>query len=126
MHIECVTNVIPGMNDSEDNLRRTARWISEHLGELTPWHVTRFFPYGELSHVPPTPPETLEMAARIGRESGLKFVYLGNIGTPTGENTYCPTCGNLAIERSGYRTRVIGLNERGRCTKDDTELNVHV
>jgi pyruvate formate lyase activating enzyme len=56
MHIECVTNIIPGWNDSEDNLTKTARWIADSLGDTTPWHVTRFFPYGELSHIPPTPP----------------------------------------------------------------------
>jgi len=126
MHVECVTNVIPGWNDSEDNLRRTAVWIRDRLGENTPWHVTRFFPYGELSHIPPTPPETLDAAVRIGRESGLQFVYLGNIASDTGENTYCPKCGNLAIERSGYNTTRVGITDRGTCAMDDTYLNMRL
>lgn len=126
MHIECVTNVIPGWNDSEDNLRRTAQWIASNLGEKTPWHVTRFFPYGELSNVPPTPPETLARGVQIGKECGLKFVYLGNMLTENGENTYCPTCGNLAVERSRYTTRILGLTKDGRCSVDNTDLNIRM
>ncbi len=124
MHVECVTNIIPGWNDSEHNLKETARWIAENLGELTPWHVTRFFPFGKLSDLAPTPPETLEKAVRIGKEAGLKFVYLGNMVTGTGENTYCPKCGNMAVERLGYQTRVTGLDESGRCCVDNEDLNI--
>ena len=124
MHVECVTNVIPDWNDSFDNIRATARWIVSALGPKTPWHITRFFPYGELSHIPPTPLETLEGAVRIAHEEGLEFVYLGNMMTETGENTYCPKCGSLAVKRSGYTTRITGLNEQGRCSVDDEELNL--
>lgn len=126
MHVECVTNIIPGWNDSEDNLTRTARWIAESLGEKTPWHVTRFFPYGELSDIPPTPPETLQAAVSIGKNHGLQFVYLGNMRTQTGENTYCPKCGNLAVERVGHSTVIKGLNEEGRCAVDNEDLNIRV
>lgn len=124
MHVECVTNIIPGWNDSEDNLRKIASWIAGSLGQETPWHVTRFFPYAGLSHLPPTPPETLHAAVRIGHECGLKFVYLGNMASETGENTYCPKCGRLAVERSGYTTSVVGLNVEGRCMKDNEDLNI--
>ena len=124
MHVECVTNVIPGWNDSEDNIRRIASWIAQNLGELTPWHITRFFPYAKLQDVPPTPSETLEMAKRVGEQEGLKFVYLGNIRTADGENTYCPSCKKLVIERSGYSTRVIGVNKDGRCAYDGTQLSI--
>ncbi len=124
MHVECVTNVIPGWNDSEDNLTRTARWIAGNLGPKTPWHVTRFFPYGELSDIPPTPPDTLYAAAKIGKECGLEFVYIGNMATETGENTYCPKCGSLAVERSRYITKIVGLNETGRCRVDNEDLNI--
>lgn len=126
MHVECVTNIIPGWNDSKDNLTKTATWIAEALGPETPWHVTRFFPYGELSQVPPTPPETLYEAVKIGRKCGLSFVYIGNLPTETGENTYCPKCGSLAVERSGYATRVVGLNAQGRCSVDDENLNIRI
>ena len=126
MHVECVTNVIPGWNDTQDNLARTARWIAENLGPKTPWHVTRFFPYGELSNVPPTPPETLLAAAKIGKECGLEFVYIGNMATETGENTYCPKCGNLAVERSRYVTHIVGLDAEGRCLADHTDLSIRL
>lgn len=126
MHIECVTNVIPGWNDSEENLRKTASWITDNLGKATPWHVTRFFPYGELSNVPPTPPETLARGVEIGKECGLEFVYLGNMASDTGENTYCPKCGCMAVRRSGYMTQITGLTERGTCAVDDYDLNIRM
>jgi pyruvate formate lyase activating enzyme len=124
MHVECVTNVIPGWNDSNENLSQTARWIADSLGHDTPWHISRFFPYGELSHIPPTPPETLERAVEIGKQAGLRFVYLGNIQTPEGENTYCPRCGNLAVRRSGYQTEILAVNADGKCPVDREDLNI--
>lgn len=124
MHVECVTNVIPGWNDGEANLRATARWIAHGLGMKTPWHITRFFPYGELSGIPPTPLETLQNAVKIAREEGLQFVYLGNVATDTGENTYCPRCGNLAVERVRYSARVVGLNGEGGCSVDGEDLSI--
>jgi len=124
MHVECVTNIIPTWNDSEDNLKKTARWIADNLGIDTPWHVTRFFPYGELSHLPQTPPATLEAAVKIGKDAGLKFVYLGNMETATGENTYCPKCGNLVVRRMRYTTEVVGLDAEGRCSVDGEGLNI--
>lgn len=103
MHVEVVTNVIPTVNDAEATARGIARWIRDALGAKTPWHVTRFFPYLELSHLPPTPVETLRRFRDIGREEGLAFVYLGNVVEPGGEDTVCPRCGALAIGRDGYR-----------------------
>ena len=124
MHVECVTNVIPGWNDSKDHLRQLADWIAANLGESTPWHVTRFFPYAQMSDTPPTPPETLDMARQIGRDAGLRFVYLGNIETETGQNTYCPTCGRLMVERSNYTTRILAITPDGKCSHDGTDLNL--
>ena len=124
MHVEAVTNVIPGWNDEEDNLRSIAHWIRDNLGELTPWHVTRFFPYAQMTDGPPTPISTLERAVQIGREEGLRFVYLGNVASKTGENTYCPRDGKLVIARSGYQTRVVAVTKDGKCAYDGTDLNV--
>lgn len=126
MHVECVTNVVPGWNDSDVNLSATAQWIARSLGKDTPWHVSRFFPYGELSDLPPTPPETLERAVQIGKDAGLEFVYLGNIRTSTGENTYCPKCGNLAVRRSGYQAEVAGVTPDGKCAIDGRDLNMQM
>ena len=124
IHVEAVTNVIPGWNDDEDNLRSIARWIRENLGDLTPWHVTRFFPYAQMAEVPPTPVETLERAVEIGRGEGLKFVYLGNVATKTGQNTYCPRDHKLAIQRTGYQTKVLAVTKEGKCQYDGTDLNI--
>ncbi|MCX8006709.1 MAG: AmmeMemoRadiSam system radical SAM enzyme [Coriobacteriia bacterium] len=103
MHVEVVTNVVPSINDSDDSARDIARWIRDFLGPKTPWHVTRFFPYLELAHLPPTPIDTLRRFKAIGAEEGLAFVYLGNVAEPGGEDTVCPRCGARAIERDGYR-----------------------
>lgn len=125
-HLECVTNVIPGWNDDDENLRKIADWIVRDLGELTPWHVTRFFPYAKMMDVPPTPPETLLRARQVGLDVGLKFIYLGNIDTKEGQNTYCYNCGALAIERVGYSTKIVNLTPDGRCPLDGSDLNIRM
>ena len=111
MHVEIITLIIPGWNDDEKQLRDIASWIKNNLGENTPWHVTRFVPYLELKDIHVTPIETLEKARRIGFDAGLKYVYIGNVPGNTGENTYCPKCKHLLIERVGYETEIKGLNE---------------
>jgi len=114
MHLEVVTNLVPGLNDSPDELKKLARWIRDKLGPDTPWHITRFFPYLKLSHLPPTPIQTLERARGIGMEEGLNFVYLGNLPGHPFENTYCPSCGELLIERRN--TRILSYRiEEGKC-----------
>lgn len=125
MHVECVTNVVPGINDSDDELRAIAEWIAKDLGTDTPWHVTKFVPYLEFAHVPPTPIGTLERARDIGRTAGLDFVYLGNVDVPGGEDTVCPECGTVNIRRRGYSTRLEALSAIDRCAQCGHDLNVH-
>ena len=126
MHVECVTNVVPTINDSEDELRAIARWISTSLSPDTPWHVTRFVPYLEFADLEPTPIATLERAVEIGREEGLHFVYLGNVDVPGGEDTVCPTCATRVIRRTGYSTRPEHLAADGRCDVCGTELGIRI
>ncbi len=114
MHIEIVTNIIPGHSDDEGQLKGIANWIYKNLGEDTPWHVTRFIPYLQLSHLSSTPVATLEKAQRIGKEAGLKFVYLGNVPGHELENTYCPKCGRLLIRRLNYSILEYHI-EKGKC-----------
>jgi pyruvate formate lyase activating enzyme len=102
MHVEVVTNVTPGYNDDEEELRGIATWIHQELGEWTPWHVTRFYPHLELSHIEPTPIATLERALEIAHQEGLHYAYLGNIPGHPKENTYCHQCGHLLIERFSF------------------------
>jgi pyruvate formate lyase activating enzyme len=99
MHVEIVTNITPGFNDNETELRGIASWIKNSLGPETPWHVTRFHPHFELSHLSPTPIAVLEKAWETGKEEGLWYVYLGNVPGHRLENTYCHTCNELLIER---------------------------
>jgi pyruvate formate lyase activating enzyme len=121
MHVECVTNLTPGVNDSEEELRSLAGWIKEELGADTPWHITRFIPHLEFSDLPTTPVTALEAVCEIGFDAGLRYVYLGNVPGHRGENTYCYNCGKLLIARSGFS---VGKNviKEGRCPKCDIQL----
>jgi pyruvate formate lyase activating enzyme len=122
MHVEVVTNVIPTMNDDEEQLRSIASWIRDNLGELTPWHVTRFHPLHEFTHLSATPLATLERAHEIGKQAGLKFVYLGNVPGHDYENTMCYSCGKMVVRRIGYDTEVVGL-DGSKCKFCGVELN---
>ena len=115
MHVEVVTNIIPGYSDAEQQMKNLASWIAEHLGVETPWHVTRFIPHLRLSHLPATPVATLERIIEIGKSCGLQFVYIGNVPGHPLENTYCPSCGELLIQRMGYSIAECNL-AGNRCT----------
>jgi pyruvate formate lyase activating enzyme len=119
MHLEVVTNIIPGFNDEEVELRSIASWIRNSLGPEVPWHVTRFFPCFRLSNLTPTPISGLERAWLIGKEEGLWYVYLGNVPGHKWENTYCHICNELLIERHVFEVTKNRIKE-GRCTKCGT------
>ena len=110
-HVEIVSNIIPGHNDAEDQLQGLAAWIAENLSTETPWHLTAYFPQHKLD-VASTGLDVLEKAARIGQQAGLKHVFLGNISCELGQNSYCPECRELLIQRDGFRVvtnRMVGL-----------------
>jgi pyruvate formate lyase activating enzyme len=125
MHVEVVTNIIPGWNDDDDQLGGVAAWIKESLGELTPWHVTRSFPRHRLPETVPTPVETIERACEIGRKAGLKFIYAGNIPGHQSENTVCYSCGKTVVRRIGYQTVIVGLDGT-KCKYCGADLNFRV
>ena len=122
MHVEVVTNIIPTMNDDDEQLEGIAKWIHDRLGELTPWHVTRFHPQYNLQHLPPTPVETIERAYSIGQKAGLRFVYVGNVHGHSGESTTCYSCGRVVAQRTGYHTKLLGL-DGSSCRFCGAELN---
>jgi pyruvate formate lyase activating enzyme len=122
MHVEVVTNIIPGMNDDDEQLSGIAQWIQHDLGELTPWHVTRFYPQYRLMEYPTTPVATLEHACDIGHKAGLKFVYTGNVPGHPDENTVCYQCAATVVRRTGYHTEITGLDD-SRCRACGAELN---
>lgn len=100
--IELTTLIIPGLNDGDAELRAIARFIADELGVDTPWHVSRFYPTYLMTNRPGTPVETLNRAYDIGREAGLRYIYLGNVTAPGREDTACPGCGEQLIRRSGF------------------------
>ena len=123
VHVEIISNIIPTINDAEDELRATAEWIVENLGVDVAWHLTRFVPHLRLSHLPPTPLETLEKGREIGLAAGLRFVYLGNVPGHPAENTYCPQCGACVVRR--FHTEIVAVNIRnGRCAKCGAEIPI--
>mgnify|MGYP003835768599 FL=1 len=121
IHVEVVTNIIPGINDSDGELADIGAWIREALGPETPWHVTRYFPHFKLKDVPPTPIARLESAQQIGRSAGLCYVYLGNVPGHRWENTYCHNCGTLLIERYIFDLVDNRLTD-GRCLQCGTAI----
>lgn len=125
IHLEITTLVVPNQNDSDKEITQIAKFIAK-LDKNIPWHISRFHPNYQMLEASPTPLETLERAYEIGKKAGLKYVYLGNIPTEKGENTYCPKCGSLAIRRLGYETEVLAVNKAGKCPKCGEDLNIRM
>ena len=100
--LEIVTLLVPGENDSPEEIRALAKWIKTNLGDNVPLHFSRFFPQYKLQNLPPTPPEVIIRARKIAMEEGLKFVYTGNVANPEGEATVCPDSKEKVIVRQGY------------------------
>jgi pyruvate formate lyase activating enzyme len=111
---EVTTLVVPGENDSNEELRAVAEFLVSVSPDI-PWHISRFSPTFELTDRPPTPVESLQRAARIGREAGLRFVYLGNVPGLGAEDTVCPQCNETAIRRSMYEVVSSGRPDRCAC-----------
>ena len=111
--LEVTTLIIPGHNDSDEELEAIGRFLSGISPDI-PWHVSAFYPTYLLTSAPPTPAATLRRARKIGQAAGLRYVYTGNIPGDDGENTYCPNCGKIIIERTGYRVGAINIRD-GNC-----------
>ncbi|WP_428567081.1 MAG: AmmeMemoRadiSam system radical SAM enzyme [Solidesulfovibrio sp. DCME] len=99
--IEVTTLLIPAANDDAAQLRRLADFLFQELGPDTPWHISRFHPDFAMRETPSTPMESLLRAHAIGREAGLRYVYVGNIRDDTWNRTLCPSCGATVLERAG-------------------------
>ncbi|MEA3415542.1 MAG: AmmeMemoRadiSam system radical SAM enzyme [Thermodesulfobacteriota bacterium] len=112
--VEVTTLLIPGLNDDKKELEKLALFLVKSLGPETPWHVSAFYPTYRLTDRPPTPVETLVMAREIGIKAGLKYVYIGNVPSENGENTFCYNCGKLLINRLGFSI-IKNVLENGRC-----------
>jgi len=118
-----ITNlVIPGHNDTDGELEAMSAWIAEHLGPDVPLHFTAFHPDFKMLDVPRTPSATLRRAQAIARHNGLQFVYTGNVHDTDGSSTYCPTCGNMVVERDWYVLGRYELTADGACQFCGTQL----
>jgi pyruvate formate lyase activating enzyme len=111
--VEITTLIIPGLNDSEEELRGMVEFIAG-LGKETPWHISRFHPTYRMLDRSPTSVQTLSKARQIGLEGGLRYVYTGNVPGDDGEDTYCPQCGKKVIDRTGFQIRKYQVVEN-RC-----------
>ena len=116
--VEVVTLVVPGFNDSTEELMDAARYIVSVSPDI-PWHVTAFHPDYKLADISPTSSKTILRAAEMGEEAGLKFVYAGNVTGRAGtyENTRCPNCQAILIERYGYSIHGYHITAQGTCFK---------
>jgi pyruvate formate lyase activating enzyme len=113
---ELVTLVIPGFNDSVDELKRAASFIASVSPDI-PWHVTAFHQDYRMTENANTTAEQLIRACEIGREAGLRYIYAGNLPGQVGpwENTYCPSCDELLVERYGYLIRQMNVTPEAKC-----------
>ena len=119
--VEVTNLVIPTLNDKPEEIGELARWVRANLGTDTPIHFSQFYPRYQMLHLPPTPAQTLEKARQIAISEGLHYAYIGNISSKEGQNTYCPSCKTLLIERSGFTVLQNRLTN-GRCPDCSTEI----
>jgi pyruvate formate lyase activating enzyme len=119
--MEITTLIVPGKNDSEDELRSIAEFIAKEASVDTPWHVSRFYPQYKMADTAPTDGAILERAIDIGKEAGLRYIYVGNLPGARAESTYCYSCGALLIERTGYQVQR-NLIDDYHCPQCDAEI----
>ena len=119
--MEITTLVIPGQNDSDDELQSIAEFIAKETSVDTPWHVSRFYPQYKMDDASPTDPASLERAIDIGKEAGLRYIYAGNLPGARAESTYCYNCGALLIERTGYQIQQNLISDY-RCRQCGAEI----
>jgi pyruvate formate lyase activating enzyme len=118
---EVTTLLIPGENDSDDELQRAADWFADNLGPDVPWHFSAFHPDFKLLDHPPTPPETLARARGIARSRGIRHVFTGNVHDTEGGSTWCPGCGRCVIERDWYQLGAYQIRD-GACAFCGTKI----
>jgi pyruvate formate lyase activating enzyme len=122
---EVTTLLIPGHNDSEEEVARLCDWFAAHLGPEVPLHFTAFHPDFKMPDVPRTPAATLARARQQARAAGLRHVYTGNVSDARGQSTYCAGCGRMVIERDWYELGAWHLDAHGRCAFCGARLAGH-
>jgi len=122
-HLEVTTLIIPGRNDDESEMEMESKWIADELGNTVPFHLSRYFPMYKRDD-PATPQSTLNRLFDIASKY-LKHVYMGNTISETGQDTSCSNCGTVVTKRTGYNTRLMNLDNYGKCTKCNTIVYKH-
>jgi len=112
--LEITNLIIPTLNDDMKKIGEMCQWIKDNLGVDVPLHFSRFFPYHKLNNINPTPAETLVKARDIAKKIGINYLYIGNIFIEGADNTYCPKCGELLIERVGFNILQNNIKD-GKC-----------
>ena len=123
--VELTTLVIPGWNDSEEEMQQMTAWVVENLGPHVPMHFSAFHPDWKLRDVPATPRATLARARAIALSNGVHFAYTGNVYDKDGGSTYCPSCGHLLIGRNWYVLSEWNLTPEGTCEACGAHLPGH-
>ena len=120
--LELTTLLIPGENDSPDELNAMTRWVVEHLGPDVPMHFTAFHPDWKMRDIERTPASTLSRARDIAQSNGVRYAYTGNVHDPAGSSTWCHHCGELLIERDWHRLGRWALDGQGSCAACGTAV----
>jgi pyruvate formate lyase activating enzyme len=120
--LEITTLIIPGQNDSEQEITALSQWIAKELGPDVPLHFSAFHPDYRMMDIPATPGATLNRARKIAMEQGLHYVYIGNVHDPAGDTTYCPKCQAALIERDWYQINAYHLSDDGHCPHCGTAI----
>ncbi|MFZ2855503.1 MAG: AmmeMemoRadiSam system radical SAM enzyme [Rhodocyclaceae bacterium] len=123
--LEITTLLIPGKNDSDDELRALTDWVAKELGPEVPLHFSAFHPDWKMTDLPPTPPATLSRARRIALDAGLHYVYTGNVHDTEGGTTYCPNCRHATIVRDWHEIRHYDLTAEGCCPECGSKIAGH-
>ena len=121
--LEITTLLIPGKNDSDDEITQLVAWIKQNLGDRVPLHFTAFHPDWKMSDLPRTPEATLLQARKIAGRHGLKYVYVGNVHNERASSTYCPTCKRLLIARDWHRITEWNLDFHGQCLHCESKVD---
>ncbi len=119
--LEVTTLLLPGENDSDDQLRQSADFIVTQAGPDVPWHISRFYPQYKCLDSQSTPISSLERAMNIGKQAGLRYVYVGNVPGSKSESTFCYDCGKILIERVGYKIKANNII-KGKCPDCDAKI----
>jgi pyruvate formate lyase activating enzyme len=120
--LEITTLLIPGQNDSEQELKALSAWCARELGPDVPLHFSAFHPDYKLTETPATPPESLRRARKVAMDAGLHYVFTGNVHDRSGDATYCPGCGKAVIERDWYEILRYDLDDSGHCKHCQTAI----